>query len=213
MPEREYCINSRRLIFTTMEEKDIEYLDNFEARLTEDMLRLCTSLGMLDGTLLESEDITSKWKELAPEYMADAVPNIKEFPEAAVGWAGYIGLAVAKWWDEDWGKHHNAKYSSLLGPRGFDDMDEHIMENILGYRRGSAEAGIVAKTLLCCSQLAINSIRHENIETQSVLAFQAFARATRAMFRIGAAMELKREGYRFQKVRIAESGTGNRFKS
>ena len=108
-----------------MEEKDIEYLDNFEARLTEDMLRLCTSLGMLDGTLLESEDITSKWKELAPEYMADAVPNIKEFPEAAVGWAGYIGLAVAKWWDEDWGKHHNAKYSSLLGPRGFDDMDEH----------------------------------------------------------------------------------------
>ena len=153
-----------------MEEKDIEYLDNFEARLTEDMLRLCTSLGMLDGTLLESEDITSKWKELAPEYMADAVPNIKEFPEAAVGWAGYIGLAVAKWWDEDWGKQ-------------------------------------------CCSQLAIDSIRHENIETQSVLAFQAFARATRAMFRIGAAMELKREGYRFQKVRIAESGTGNRFKS
>ena len=196
-----------------METKDIEYLDRYEASLVDELVGLCTSFGLLDGELLASDDIDGKWKEFAPEYMAEAVPNLNPFPEAAIGWAGYIGLAVAKWWDEDWGKHHNAKYSSLLGPRGFDDMDEHIMENILGYRRGSAEAGIVAKTLLCCSQLAIDSIRHENIETQSVLAFQAFARATRAMFRIGAAMELKREGYRFQKVRIAESGTGNRFKS
>lgn len=134
-----------------MEEKELGYLDDFEARLTDGLLRLCTSFGMLDGILLESEDINAKWKEFAPEYMADAVPNIREFPEAAIGWAGYIGLATAKWWDEDWGKHHNEKYSSLLGPRGFDDMDEHIMENILGLERGSADAGVISKTLLCCA--------------------------------------------------------------
>lgn len=84
-----------------MEDKDLRYLDSFEASLLEEMLRFCTSLGMLDGELLESEDIDAKWKEFAPEYMADAVPNINDFPEAAIGWAGYVGLAVAKWWDGD----------------------------------------------------------------------------------------------------------------
>lgn len=187
-----------------MEEKELGYLDDFEARLTDGLLRLCTSFGMLDGILLESEDINAKWKEFAPEYMADAVPNISEFPEAAIGWAGYIGLATAKWWDEDWGKHHNEKYSSLLGPRGFDDMDEHIMENILGLERGSADAGVISKTLLCCVQSAIDRIRHENIEAQSVLAFHAFARSARVLFRIGAAVELKRKGYRYQKAVIGQ---------
>ena len=170
-----------------MEEKELGYLDDFEARLTDGLLRLCTSFGMLDGMLLESEDINAKWKEFAPEYMADAVPNIREFPEAAIGWAGYIGLATAKWWD---------------GPRGFDDMDEHIMENILGLERGSADAEVISKTLLCCAQSAIDRIRHENIEAQSVMAFHAFARSARALFRIGAAIELKRKGYRYQKAVI-----------
>ena len=68
-----------------MEDKNIEYLDNFEAHLLEDMIRVCTSFGMLDGTLLESDDINAKWKEFAPEYMADAVPNINDFPEAQNG--------------------------------------------------------------------------------------------------------------------------------
>ena len=92
-----------------MENKDIEFLDNYELSLTEELLRVCTSLGMLDGTLLSSEDIDGKWKEFAPEYMSEAVPNLDSFPEAAIGWAGYIGMAVTKWWDIDWGKHHSEK--------------------------------------------------------------------------------------------------------
>lgn len=196
-----------------MEDKNIEYLDNFEAHLLEDMIRVCTSFGMLDGTLLESDDINAKWKEFAPEYMADAVPNINDFPEAAIGWAGYIGLAVAKWWDEDWGRHHNAAYLSLHGERGFDDMDDHIMKDIIGYEPSSAEAGVITKTIFCCTQKAIDAIRHENIEGQTVMAFHTFARAARAMFKTGAAIELKREGYRYQKVRLEAPKTDNRFKS
>lgn len=185
-----------------MEEKDLEYLDSFEAGLVKEMVGLCTSLGMLDGTLLESDDINAKWKEIAPEYMADAVPELNAFPEAAIGWAGYIGMAIAKWWDEDWGKNHGKKYEALHGKRGFDDMDDHIVHDVLGYPAGSTEAGVVAKILLSCTQLAIDKIRHEKTESQSVLAFHVFARAVRAMFKIGEAMELKRLGYRFQKVQL-----------
>ena len=116
-----------------METKDIEYLDRYEASLVDELVGLCTSFGLLDGELLASDDIDGKWKEFAPEYMAEAVPNLNPFPEAAIGWAGYIGMAVAKWWDLDWGRHHSEKYEALHGPRGFDDMDDHIMQDILGY--------------------------------------------------------------------------------
>ena len=52
---------------------DKEYLDNFERRVLDELLRLCTSYHLLDGTLLASDDIDGKWREMAPEYMADAV--------------------------------------------------------------------------------------------------------------------------------------------
>ena len=42
-------------------------------------------------------------------------------------------------------------------------------------------------------------IRREDTEAQSTKAFYIFARTTRVMFRIGAALELKRLGYKFEK--------------
>ena len=50
-----------------------DYLINFEKKLQDDLLHLCTSYKMLAGTLLASDDIEDRWHELAPEYMADAV--------------------------------------------------------------------------------------------------------------------------------------------
>ena len=49
------------------------YLENFESRITDELLRLCKQYGILDGTLLATDDITDRWNQLAPEYMADAV--------------------------------------------------------------------------------------------------------------------------------------------
>ena len=46
---------------------DIEYLNRFENKLQEALLRLCTSYHMLDGTLLASDDIDLHWKKLAKE--------------------------------------------------------------------------------------------------------------------------------------------------
>ena len=51
---------------------------------------------------------------------------------------------------------------------------------------------------------AITYIRREDTEAQSTKAFYIFARTTQVMFRIGAAMELHRLGYKFEKVNLGE---------
>ena len=186
--------------------EDNRYFDTYENNLLQEMLRVCTSLGMLDGELLNSEDIDQKWKEWAPEYIAEALPEVNSYPEFAIACAGYAGMAVAQWWDQDWGRHHSESYESLHGPRGFDDMDEHIVQKILGLALDSIEAKQIVNILLCCAQKGVDFIRHEQIEAQTVKAFHIFARTVKVMFRIGAALQLRRLGYKFHKVDLNRFG-------
>lgn len=194
------------LIFAAVMEDTTQYFDKYEENLQREILKMCSSLGMLDGELLASEDIDFKWKEWAPEYIAVALPEVNNYPDFAIACAGYAGMAAAHWWDEDWGRHHSAEFDSLLGPRGFDDMDEHIVQKILGLTLDSVEAKQIMNILLCCAQKASTFIRHEQIEHQTVKAFHIFARTVKVMFRTGAALELKRLGYKFQKVDLTKKG-------
>ena len=183
-------------------EKDIQYYEAYEEKLQQEILKMCKSLGMLDNELLSSEDIDQKWKEWAPEYIAEALPEVNSYPEFAIACAGYAGMAVAQWWDEDWGRHHGAEYESLHGTRGFDDMDEHIVQHILKLDLNSSEAKQLMNILLCCAQKAVTFIRHEQIEAQTVKAFHIFARTVKVMFRTGAAIQLRRLGYKFHKINL-----------
>lgn len=183
---------------------EIQYYDNYEKNLTEALLRVCTSLGMLNGTLLETEDIDGKWKEYAPEYIAEALKEFNSYPEVAIAWAGYIGMAVAEFWDTDWAGHHNDKYVSLHGTQGFDNMDDHIMVDILKHQLDSAEAKQLTLMMQTCAQQCINYMRHEEIEHQTTKAFHIFARTVRSMFKIGASIQLKQKGYRFEKLDLSD---------
>ena len=178
-------------------EEDL-YYKLFEDRVTQELLRLCTAAKVLDGQLLASDDTDAKWKEMAPDYMADSVGEIAQYPEAAVAWAGYVGLAVARRWHDDWARYQSYPYASLHGSRGFDDMDEHIVRDILGHRLDSPEARQIESVMGTCSRAVINLIRHENIEPASKRAFLVYARAERAMFRIGVSMELYALGYHWE---------------
>lgn len=150
-----------------MDSIERKYYDEFEHGLLRDMLRLCTSAGMLDGNLLQSEDIDGKWDEIAPEYLADVLRQMNEYPEVSFGWAGYIGMAVAEWWDQDWEKNSRNGYTVLYGKRGFDDMDDHIVEDVLGYTRGSLETKALAGIMFSCARMAMDRIRHEQVESQT----------------------------------------------
>lgn len=182
---------------------DTEYLDGFEQRLQEELVRLCTSCRMLEGQALLTDDIEQRWKELAPEYMADAVPQIQDYPTVSVAWAAYIGMGVAEGWDKDWAKYSNAPYQSFYGSQGFDDMDEHIVTEIMGLLPDSDEARMIEEMIRRCGETAVTAIRHEQIDPQTPMAFHVFARTCKVMFRIGASMELKRLGYRFERVYLS----------
>ena len=185
--------------------ENLEYFDTFENNLLQELMKLCTSHKMLEGTLLASDDIDERWKEYAPEYMADAVPQVNAFPAAAIAWAGYVGMAVAHRWDENWSEYATEPYDKLHGEQGFDDMDEYIVQNILGLSLEDEAAQKIEEMMRRCANTAITYIRREETEAQSTKAFYIFARTTRSMFRIGAAMELHRLGYKFEKVNVAES--------
>lgn len=181
-------------------DENIEYLRNFEKRLQDELLRLCTSYKVLDGVLLSSQDVDDRWEALALDYMSDAVSQINEYPAVAVAWAGYMGMAVANLWDKDWELHCNDEYRSLYGEAGFDDMDEHIVRDILGMPLDSPEAKNIEEMMRRCAYSALSLVRHEDIAPQSPMAYYTFARTVKVMYRIGAAIELKRNGYKFEKI-------------
>lgn len=184
------------------------YLESLESRITDELLRLCKQYAVLDGTLLATDDIDARWAVMAPEYMADAVPNIKDYPTVAIAWAGYLGMAVAHQWDGDWAAHSQDVFSSYYGGQGFDDMDEHIVRDIIGFHLESREAKGIEEMMRRLGEAALTLIRRENIEPQSPMAFHVYARVVKVMYRIGAAIELKRLGYKFEQVNLPNIGNG-----
>ena len=187
----------------TMEQS--QYYNEYEEHLKIELLKLCTSHGMLEGTLLASEDIDERWSsDYASHYMADSVSQINTFPAAAIAWAGYVGMAVAHRWDEDWEQYATEEYEALHGERGFDDMDEHIVQHVLGLELDSEEATKIEDMMRSCAHMAMTLIRREQVEGQSTKAFYIFARTAKVLYQIGAALELRRLGYRFEKVNMGD---------
>ena len=181
---------------------DIQYLIRFEEKMQEELLRLATSRNMLKGVLLATDDIDEQWNILAPEYMGDAVPQIAQYPTVSVAWAAYLGMAVAYGWDADWETYLKMPYQGYYGDQGFDDMDEHIVRDLLRLPLDSRTAKELEATIRSCGEKAVDLIRFEQVPPQSELAFHVFARACKSMFRIGAAIQLKRMGYNFEKVKM-----------
>ena len=163
-----------------------EFLDNYEKTLERGLLRVCSSAELLSDELLESPDIDEMWDTYAKDYIADAVENFNDYSEAAIAWAGFLGMGVAHNWDSHWTFHRHDSYRSYYGNRGWDDMDEHILHGVLGLDLNSAEAKKISDTLQNCALAALGLIRHEGIETQTALGFYVLARTYGVLYRIGA---------------------------
>lgn len=166
----------------------------------QQLLKALTNNNLLEGKLLETDDLNDVWQRIAPTYVADAVKEIAKYPNVALGWAMYLGMACAQYWDKEWevyGKLPNI-YEYIRDKRGFDFLDEVVRADILlleGEDFRKAE-----ETVQNCAQQALNLLRHEQIEPQSPMAFHVFARSIRVLYKLGAAIQLKKLGYKFQRV-------------
>ena len=155
-----------------MQEQDTKDLDRFEQLLEDGLVKICSGAGLLPADLVRCPDVDGLWDVYIKDYIADAVVNFNEYPEAALAWAGFLGLGVAWAWDADWKRYKDQPYRKWYGARGWDDMDEHILRDVLGL------------------------LQHEGVETQTARGFYLLARAYTVLYRIGAAIELHRLGYK-----------------
>ena len=178
----------------------MDRFEKYEGELVDRLVELCTDRGLMDGMLLSSPDITAKWESLALEYSGDAVREFNAYPEVVLAWTAYIGMAVACWWDKDWVRYKDQGYSSLVGPRGFDDLDEHVTRDILKHPLNSKEAADIAGNLAFLAGDAYSFMMRQRVEPQSVDAFNIFRHTLSAMYRVGAAIELKALRYRMEKI-------------
>jgi len=181
--------------FMTREETD--FLDRFETILEDGLHKICAGEGLLgSGVAVVSPDIEEAWDRYIKEYIADAVVNFNSYPEATISWAGFLGMGVAHNWDKDWKKHCSDSYPSYYGSRGWDDMDEHILYEVLGFQKGDKKAEKISQTLLSCALASLSLMRHEGIETETEMGFYVLSRSYTVLFRLGAAIEEKRLGYK-----------------
>ncbi len=185
-----------------MNKEQLELLSRYEESLRKNLTEYLTKEGMMDGRILEVEELNEKWKSSAPSYMADAVPEIAKYPLVAIAWAMYEGMGLAVLWDKEWKRYEDKEdfHTMLTEPRGFDCMDEYITEILLCHPLGSAEADKIENLIRSTAERALSLIRKEQVEAQSVMAFHVFARTTKVMFELGVSVQLKRMGYNYVKV-------------
>lgn len=185
-----------------MTEQEHDLLNRYEESLRKTLTEYLTSQHILEGRLLEVEELSEKWRTSAPSYMVDAVPEIAKYPLVAIAWAMYEGMAAAVLWDKEWSRYEGVEdfHKMLTEPRGFDCMDEYITEVLLCLPLGSAEANKLEDLIRSTAERALSLIRKEQVEAQSVMAFHVFARTTKVMFDMGVAVELRRLGYNYVKV-------------
>ncbi|MDY3978784.1 MAG: hypothetical protein SOZ00_02045 [Tidjanibacter sp.] len=177
---------------------DKEYYTQYERRLEEMLAERCGS----EGRMMIVEEIDEVWQRLAPEYMAEAIGQINRYPAFTLAAAGYIGMALAAWWDTDWKAHSSVGYDHLRDEGGFDTMDEFITQKILGLALESDAAKTISAELREAAHSVMSVIEHEEIERGTSEAFYILARSARAMFHAGVSLELRRRGYKYFKVDV-----------
>lgn len=206
--------------------------DTFQDRLLTHLLSVCSGAGYLDGVLLATPDIDAAWERLAPDYLGDAVREFNGYPEYTLACAGFLGMAVAHLWDTDLPRFQGCTFADFLGPRGFDDMDDFITGTLLldplpapapaapaapavpavsaapsasavSTSAGGPLPGVAA--MQTCAGEAYHFLMRENAEPGTAGAYRQFLATAEAMFRLGAAIELRRLGYKLVAVTPASS--------
>lgn len=185
--------------------ENTQHLLKFEQTLTEILTSKCVSMGFLDSAeLLKVDELDAKWDEMAPEFMVDATAQFNEYPAATIAWAAYLGMGIAAMWDGAWDDYKESKdlYSSMRDFRGFDNMDEYIIEKLLGLNLESQDSVELQNLLLSCAQTTLTFIRNQQVEAQSVEAFYILERTLKFFFKLGVALELKQLGYCYKKIPV-----------
>lgn len=172
-----------------------EIVSNFEEKVKEDLRGFLRRKGAIDEHFPECPDVEEKWSGIAREYMPDGVREFKDYPVVSLGWMMFIGMSMAYYWDTDWEKHSGCKdyYAQLRDMKGYDNMDEAVVEDVLGYEGEPAEK--VTELVAECGARVLSLINHEHIEPGTDVALGCYIAALHQLYLAGMGMELCALGY------------------
>lgn len=108
-------------------------METFEEKLQQDLHQFLCNMQEVDELMPQCPDVEDKWESIARAYIPDGIREFSGYPTVSLGWMMYIGMAVARFWDEDWSLYNykNDLYAFMRDKRGYDHMDEYIREEVL----------------------------------------------------------------------------------
>lgn len=168
--------------------------------IKDDLYKYLRSQGELDERMPDAPDIEEKWEEIVQAYLPDGVREYTQYPNVSLGWMMYTGMAVASFWNKDWDTYGMLDniYTYIRDKRGFDYLDEFVREEVLGLKEKSYDD--MEKLVGECAARTNSLLRHQPIEPGTKQAFDAYLAALHQMYIMGAAIWLKRMGYRMEKL-------------
>lgn len=172
-----------------------EMVDKFENKVRADLISFLQYKEALDQKLPECPDVEEKWPEIARAYLPDGIKEFSEYPVTSLGWMMFIGMAMAYYWDTDWEKNSARAdfYEQLRDKRGYDHLDQTVIEGLLGYKEEKAEE-IIDKVAECASRV-YSLLTHSHIEPGTQEAFGCYVAALHQLYLVGMMVELNALGY------------------
>lgn len=172
-------------------------IKKFEEDIKKDLHRFLVGVGRMDEKMPECPDLDEMWPKIETAYLPDGVREFTEYPLVSMGWIMFIGMALAKYWDEDWIKYSEEGgekiYLRLRDAKGYDNLDDYILEDVLELSKEEAEktSSVVGE----CAARVLSALQHSGIEPGTEKAVRAYEGCLHQLYLMGVAMELNALGY------------------
>lgn len=175
-------------------------MEDFAATMLADLHRYLIDRNAVDEHMPECPDVEDKWPAVAEAYLPDGIREFADYPIASLGWMMFIGMAIARYWDEDWEKYGKMDdlYLHLREKRGYDNLDEYILDEVIGLHGDAAEA--MQNLVGDCAERTKRAIYRLDIEPGTVDAFKAYVAGLQCMYQMGMAVQLNAMGYHMTKL-------------
>ena len=174
-------------------------MEDFAEKLLEDLHRYLVNRDAVDERMPECPDVEGKWTAIAEAYLPDGAREFASYPVASLGWMMFIAMAVAKFWDTDWERYDKVDdlYPMLRDKRGYDNLDEYILDEVLDLHGDDAEQ--MQNLVGDCAERVKRALFVLDIEPGTVEAFKAYVACLHTMYQMGMAVQLKSMGYHMVK--------------
>lgn len=170
-----------------------------EVKVKEDLHRYLISCKEIDEQLPEAYDIEELWGSIGESYLVDGVREFAKYPTVSLGWMMYIGMAIAKMWDEDWEKYSKVDdlYIFMRDKSGYDLLDEYIRGPLLGL--GAPDFDSTESLVQECAERTYRMLMREGLEPSTEPAFRGYVDCLHQMYLMGAYVQLHRMDYHMEK--------------